>query len=239
MRSRPKNILLATTVLLSTIVTLPTASALVFTKPQLIIENLPTHSAIAQSPSEDLLLRADDDGSTYLYVEQQQGALLAVFNVTNPEHMKLVSTASTAARGSYDFVAPVKDGELISFRDGSGSALLDLHTPKAPRLSANAEPAANTLRLTFNSLISSDSQIQNKIQDQIQIASSVQPRNIQFVAPGRHPRVLALRSNVTRLVERTETGTVFLLADGKVSIVRSRSAELQYEDERIFPNDPN
>jgi hypothetical protein len=235
MRSGLKDILLATTVLLSTIVTLPTASALVFTKPRLIIENLPTHSAIAQSPSEDLLLRADDDGSTYLYVEQQQGALLAVFNVTNPEHMKLVSTASTAARGSYDFVAPIKDGELISFRDGSGSALLDLHTPKAPRLSVSAKPAANALRLTFNSLISSDSQIQN----QIQIAAFVQPRNVQFVASGRHHHVLASVGNVTRLTERTETGTVFLLADGKVSIVRSRSAELQYEDERIFPNDPD
>jgi hypothetical protein len=235
MRSGLKDILLATTVLLSTIVTLPTASALVFTKPQLIIENLPTHSAIAQSPSEDLLLRADDDGSTYLYVEQQQGALLAVFNVTNPEHMKLVSTASTAAHGPYDFVAPVKDGERISFRDGSGSALLDLHTPKDPRLSVSAEPAANTLRLTFNALISSDSQIPN----QIRVDPSVQPRNIQFVSPGRHPHVLASLSNVTRLTERTETGTVFLLADGKVGILRSRGAELQYEDEQVFPNDPD
>src|ERR1700709_2319986 len=87
MRLLAKDILLATAVLFGTAVTLP-ASALEFGKEKLIVENLPTQSASAQSPAQDLLVRADGD-SIYLYVEQQQGAVLTVFNVTDPEHLKL------------------------------------------------------------------------------------------------------------------------------------------------------
>jgi hypothetical protein len=234
MKSAFKNTLLATTVLLSTVGTLPTAAALVFNKPALTIEKLPAQSAIAESSSQDLLLRADGDGSIYLYVEQQQGAALAVFDVTNPEHMKLVASSSTAARGAYDFVAPVKDGELVSFRDGSGSAVLDLHKAKAPRLSAGSKLVADATQPAHSTPISFDAQSQG----QIQIASTVQPRGVQFVSCGRHPRALVSVGDVTRLVERTETGTVFLLADGQVRIVRSHGAELQYEDQQVFSYDP-
>jgi hypothetical protein len=234
MKSAFKNTLLATTVLLSTVGTLPTAAALVFNKPALTIEKLPAQSAIAENSCQDLLLRADGDGSMYLYVEQQQGALLAVFDVTDPEHMKLVASSPSAARGAYDFVGPVKDGELVSFRDGSGSAVLDLHKAKAPRLSVSSTLVADAVGATHRSLISYDAQGQG----QIQIAPTVQPRSVQFVSRGRHARVLASLGNVTRMVERAETGTTFLLADGKVRIVRSHDAELQYEDQQVFPDDP-
>ncbi len=239
MTSAFKSIFFATTVLLSTVGTQSTAAALAFTKPTLTIAKLATQSAIAQNPSQDLLLRADGNGSIYLYVEQQQGALLAIFNVTNPEDMKLVASTSTKAHGAYDFVAPVKDGELVSFRDGSGTALLDLHKPKAPRLAVSAKPVAYAVCPTCSSLMVSGPQRQDQSQSELQMDPSIQPRNVQFVSSGRHPRVLASLSNVTRLADRTETGTVFLLADGKVNVVRSHSAELQYEDQQIFPYDPN
>jgi hypothetical protein len=44
---------------------------------------------------------------------------------------------------------------------------------------------------------------------------------------------------VTRLIERPETGTIFLIADGKVTLLRSLDVELQYEEDRILPSDPN
>lgn len=238
MTSAFKSIFFATTVLLSTVGTQSTAAALAFTKPTLTIAKLATRSSIAQNPSQDLLLRADGNGSIYLYVEQQQGALLAIFNVTNPEDMKLVASTSTKAHGAYNFVAPVKDGELVTFRDGSGTALLDLHRPKAPRFSVSAKPVAYAVCPTCSSPMSGN-QRQDQGQSELQVDPSIQPRNVQFVSSGRHPRVLASLSNVTRLADRTETGTVFLLADGKVNVVRSHSAELQYEDQLIFPYDPN
>jgi hypothetical protein len=84
-----KNIVLATTALLGTTVTLRPASALAFTKEELTLEDLPSNSAIAQSPTQDLLLRTDDNGPTYLYVKQQQGTLLFVSDVTTPSRFSV------------------------------------------------------------------------------------------------------------------------------------------------------
>jgi hypothetical protein len=232
-----KNIVLATTILLGTTVTLRPASALALTQEKLILEDLPANSAIAQSTTQDLLLRTDDNGPTYLYVEQQQGTLLFVFDVTNPEHMKLVTSTSLAVHGAYDFVAPVKGRELISFRDGSGSALLDFHKPKAPRISGTLQSAA--LPVHASGSVSSFASSTPQFARQVETDSSVQPRTVQFVKTGRHSRVLASLENVTRIADRPETGTTFLLAAGKVSIVRTPGVELQYEEDRLLPKDPN
>jgi hypothetical protein len=231
-----RNIVLAATVLLGTTVTLRPASALAFPQARLILAALPASAAIAQSPTQDLLLRTDDNGPTYLYVEQQQGTRLFVFDVTNPEHMKLVRSTSLAVNSAYDFVAPVKGRELISFRDGSGSALLDFHNPKAPRIAAALEPTAFPVSssATVHSIASSAA-----FEDQITTDPSVQARTVQFVPGGRHARVLATLDNVTRLTARPETGTTFLLAAGKVAIVRSPAVELQYDEERILPTNPD
>jgi hypothetical protein len=230
-----KDILLATAVLMGTVVTSPSASA--FSQNGLVIENLPTNSAIDESPAQDLLLRSANDGSTYLYVEQQQGTRLLVFDVTNPEHMSLVTSTSIAVHGAYDFVDPVNDGERIAFRDGSGSALLDLHKPKAPRISTPPEhaPHARDRLGRTSSLVSSAAPFES----QIETDASVRPRTVQFVKPGRHSRVVASMDDVTRLTERPLTGTVFLLADGNVMILRSLGVELQYEDDLLIPKDPN
>src|ERR1700712_6026226 len=96
--------------------------------------NLAVQPLAATKDAQDILLHADDNGSTYLYVEQQQGALLSVYDVTDPAHMKLDASVETGARGSYDFVSGIGNSELVAFRDGSGSAVLDLHKAKAPKL---------------------------------------------------------------------------------------------------------
>ena len=68
MRSVLKNILLAAAVLgTAAATTLPAAA---FLKPKLVVQDL-----APQTTSQDFLLRADDNGPAYLYVEQQQGAL--------------------------------------------------------------------------------------------------------------------------------------------------------------------
>jgi hypothetical protein len=222
-----KNILLGTAILAASVaITLP-ASA--FGRTKLIVQGLPANSAITQAPSQDLLLRADTDGDNYLYVEQQQGALLAVFDVSDPEHMKLVAAVAMQAHSPYDFVAPVGNSELISFRDGSGTALLDLHKPKSPKLSEKTDSSKSIVEPLglSGSLVSS--------LPQIQTARQAPPRNVQLIEAGHLPRVLASLTGVTRQVERLETGTIFLLADGKVTIVRSLDVELQYEDDRTFP----
>src|ERR1700748_873346 len=87
----------------------------------------------AQARGNSLFLHSDNAGSTYLYVEQQQGARLSVFDVTDPAHIKLVVSMPVAAEGAFDFVRPLGNNtELVYFRDGQKEAVLDLRKAKRP-----------------------------------------------------------------------------------------------------------
>jgi len=57
---------------------------------------------------------------------------------------------------------------------------------------------------------------------------AAQSRDIQLVEADRSPRELTTLTAVTRQINRPETGTVFLLAEGKVTVIRQRDAERQY-----------
>src|SRR6201999_833306 len=81
----------------------------------------------AQMPGNSLFLHSDNAGRTYLYVEQQQGARLSVFDVTDPARIKLVVSTPLAAEGAFDFIRPLGyDAELVYYRDSQREAVLDL-----------------------------------------------------------------------------------------------------------------
>jgi hypothetical protein len=220
MNSAIKNLVLASAVLVSAASTL-TASAFERPKSNFIVQQLSSNPEFTQNSSQDLLLRADDHGTAYLYVEQQQGALLTVFDVTDPQHIKLTAAVPTEARGAFDFVTPVGEtSELVAFRDGSGNAVLDLHRAKAPRLS-KVDGAANPDELLGHAgyLTSSLTQVE---------PVAPQPRDVELVETKGTPRTIATVANVTRQINRGETGTVFLLGNGKVTVIRRIDAERQY-----------
>src|ERR1700726_1913492 len=100
-----KTALLSSTLALATLVNQANASV----KPNLVVQPLTTHTATGDA--QDLLLRANDDGSAYLYIEQQQGALLSVFDVTDPTHIKLAASVETGTHGAYDFVRAIGNSE--------------------------------------------------------------------------------------------------------------------------------
>lgn len=89
----------------------------------------------AQLPGNSFFLHSDDAGSTYLYIEQQQGARLTVFDVTDPARIRTVASVPLTVPGTFDFVRPL-DGraELIRFRDSKGVAVLDMHKARKPTL---------------------------------------------------------------------------------------------------------
>jgi hypothetical protein len=92
--------------------------------------DLPT---LAQQSGEAMFLHDTWDGRKLLYVEQRQGAQLAIFDVTDPAHVKGEGSAQINAVGPFDFVAALGErAELIRFRQGQGDAVLDLH--KVPKL---------------------------------------------------------------------------------------------------------
>src|SRR5258705_5072454 len=63
----------------------------------------------AQTPGNSLFLHSDNAGSTYLYVEQQQGARLSVFDVTHPARIDQVLSTALPAEAAFDHVRPLVD----------------------------------------------------------------------------------------------------------------------------------
>src|ERR1700751_3431644 len=102
---------------------------------QLVAMAAPDLPEQAQTPGNSLFLHSDGAGSTYLYIEQQQGARLSVFDVTDPARIKLVVSTPLAAESGFDFVRPLgNNAELVYFPDGQKEAVLDLRKAKRPEL---------------------------------------------------------------------------------------------------------
>jgi hypothetical protein len=141
--------------------------------------------------------------------------------VTDPQHIKLTASAPTEARAAFDFVTPVgAASELVAFRDGSGNAVLDLRKAKAPRLS-RVDGAGNPNELLGGSGYLTSSQTRGE-------TVAPRPRDVQLVETTGTPRTIATVVSVTRQINRSETGTIFLLGNGKVTVIRRIDAERQY-----------
>jgi hypothetical protein len=90
---------------------------------------------LARQSGEAMLLHETIDGRTLLYVEQQQGARLAVFDVTDPAHIKGENSVQLASSGPFDFVSPLGDrAELVRFRQSQEDAVLSFPRVKYPSL---------------------------------------------------------------------------------------------------------
>jgi hypothetical protein len=101
-----------------------------------LIVVLPTDlPELAQRTGEAMLLHDTVDGRTLLYVEQDHGARLAIFDVTDPGHVKGEGSVHLDVPGPFDFVSALgNQAEVIRFRQGQGDAVLSLHKIKAPSL---------------------------------------------------------------------------------------------------------
>jgi hypothetical protein len=218
MKQTIKSILLATAVTFSTIY----AHGSTLAKANFIVQALSTNPDFVRNTSEDLLLHDGGDGSTYLYVEQQQGSVLTIFDLTSPDHMKIVKSVPVEARGSYDFVNPIGgSAELISFRDGSGTAVLDLRKAKTPRMTLiQGSTSLPTEFLGTAGYLS--------LRQHATPAVSAQLRDIQLIETNQSPRLLTTVTGVTKQIARPETGTIFLLGEGKIIVIRRKDAEQEY-----------
>jgi len=176
----------------------------------------------AQLLGNSLFLHSDNAGSTYLYVEQQQGARLSVFDVTDPARIKLVVSTPLAAEGAFDFVRPLGDNtELVYFRDGQKEAVLDLRKAKRPVLQmisavtdfGPAEALGESGFLVTSQPYKYVSAVGRNYQV-IDIAASAQ---------------LATVKDVRHRVTNNETGTTFLLGPNGLTVVRRLSVENDYK----------
>jgi hypothetical protein len=101
---------------------------------------------LARQSGESMFLYDTIDGRAILYIEQNRGAQLASFDVTDPAHIKSEGLRPLDASGAFDFVAPAGDrAELVRYRQGRGDAILDLHN--TPTLKKITDGGANPQEL--------------------------------------------------------------------------------------------
>jgi hypothetical protein len=182
----------------------------------------------AQMKGNSLFLHSDNEGSTYLYVEQQQGARLSVFDVTDPVHIRVASSTALPAEGTFDFVRPIGDNaELVYFRDGRNVAVLDLRNAKRPVLRTFSTKTdlveAENLGLSGLLAVSESYTYTPAVAQTYQV--------VDISAP--IPTPLATVSEVKHRVTNNETGTTFLLGNDGLTVIRRMNLENEYRIEQI------
>jgi hypothetical protein len=184
--------------------------------------NLPEQ---AQLGGNSFFLHSDNSGRTYLYVEQQQGAVLTVFDFTGPSRIKMVSTTSLTVDGPFDFVRSLEgSAELVRFRDGKTVAVLDLRKASKPSLHVvsglidpgPAEPLGETGFLGVNEPYN----YVRAIPGDYQVVDITTPAN---------PVLLTTVKQVKHRVVNDETGTTFLLGVDGLTVIRRISVENEYK----------
>jgi hypothetical protein len=182
---------------------------------------------LAQGRAEAMYLHHTRDGQVILYLEKGQGRQLAILDVTDPAHIQAVGQVSIAASSPFDFVQDLANAvTLIRYRDQSGFAVISFRNYKLPVLTAepdylhpaNAESDGpdGLLLISANgpSALSRDPQYQ-----------------ILSISGSSGAAPLATVQNVIQRVDRPQTGTIFLLNDQGVTVVRSLAAEREHQTE--------
>lgn len=194
------------------------------------METPASNPALALENAQALYLHTTGDGRTLLYVEKQDGRGLAVLDVTTPSNIRRIADAPIVAASAFDFVEEVGGKAiLVRYRDGSGCALLNVSHSRHPVLIAHPALAqsAGFQSLGQTGLLAAAAETTRQ--------SEVDPQSYRVLdISGRNaPQVLARVSNVTQQVSNRDTGTVFLLNQHGVTVVRRLRVEQEHEDELI------
>jgi hypothetical protein len=182
----------------------------------------------AQVQGNALLLHSDNKGNTYLYVEQQRGGRLSVFDVTDPSHIKVVVSAQIPNEGPFDFVRPLaNNAELVYFRDGQKTGVLDLRKVRKPvlRITATLTDLATAEQLGRSGLLAAT----NSYSYVPAVARDFQVIDIS----SKNPTPLVTAKEVKHRVTNDETGTTFLLGSDGLTVVRRLNVENEYKMQQI------
>jgi hypothetical protein len=212
--------------------TLTAAAALTMTghvaarnRPNKIIFVRPTElPELARVPGQAMLLHYTGDGKTHLCIEQNHGARLAIFDVTDPAHVTEEGSAQVDAPGSFDFVSSLgDDAELIRFHDSRREAVLDLHKVKRPTI--KMVPG-----LTFQGATEhlGDDAFMISNQASAQPDANAQDYQVVDTANTREPNRVYDVKQVRQQITNDETGTTFLLAADGLYLIRRPAVEEEH-----------
>jgi hypothetical protein len=181
---------------------------------------------MAKTPGQSLFLYRTADGDTYLYVEQENGARLAIFDVADPARIKAVALVPVQGSGVFDFVRYLNDrAELVRFRDSGQLAELELREPKKPTLkSASAlSESVHSESLGQTGLVMINGHYRY-------VSGAAHDYNLVDVSNPAHPTPVATIKQVKHKVVNEETGTTYLLGSDGLTVIRRPRVE---EDHRI------
>jgi hypothetical protein len=211
------------------LLTLPVQAEIKSRSGNQIVEEPADLPEMARTPGQSLFLYKASNGETYLYVEQQNGARLAIFDVTDPAKIKTAASVPINPPGAFDFVGYLNDRtELVRFRDSGRRAELDLREPKSPTLkpaSSLSEPGhIESLGQTGLVMINGHYRY---------VAGVAHDYNLVDVSNPAHPTPVATIKQVKHKVVNEETGTTYLLGSDGLTVIRRPRVEEDHKIEQI------
>jgi hypothetical protein len=203
------------------------AGATVRTK-MIVVQSPADLPELAQGRGEAMYLHRTGSAQAILYIEREQGRKLAVLDVTDPANIKGVGQVSLDAPATYDFVQDVADSAvLIHYRNHSGFAVISFKNYKQPVLKSEPEylhPASVEADGSSALLLISGNR-----------AAAAPAREPEYevlnISNPSSPTPLATISGVIQRLDRPSTGTVFLLNEQGLTVVRRLAAEQEHKTE--------
>jgi hypothetical protein len=190
---------------------------------------------LARLPGDAMFLHEVRDGRTVLYVEQNQGAQLAIFDVTDPGHIKGQGSVQLGTAGPFDFVSSLgSQKEIVRFRQDQKVAILDVHAAAFPSLTRFTEPDSQgpISLLGENGFIVSGQGAASRGANDPQTLGDFKVFDAARLDLDRVFDVKQVRATVLK----HDTGTTFLLTERGLFLIRQPSAESEKKrrDEEWF-----
>jgi hypothetical protein len=181
---------------------------------------------LARQTGEAMLLHTTIEGMTLLYIEQNQGTRLAIFDVTDPAHVKGEGSVQLDAPGPFDFVSTLENRAeviLIRFRQGQGSALLDVYKVKHPTLT---KVQGLTLQGRTTALGDDGFTVSSQADSTGEPTRDVQV--VDLAGLGDLNQVIDVKE-VREELTKPDTGTTFLLTQRGLYEIRRTVVEKEYK----------
>jgi hypothetical protein len=194
----------------------------------ILVESPSQLPVLAKSGGEAMYLYDTGDGRTLLYIETQGGRELSALDVTDPAKITVVTQTQLATKAAFDFVQDVGgSGALVRYRDGSGVALLSFKKYKHPVLDEvrALDRADDSETLGQTGLLLTSAKLPSRPVRVVQTYKVVDTSN-----PSQ-PELLASISAVKQRLSKADTGTLFLLNNDGVTVIRCLRVEEEHQIE--------
>jgi hypothetical protein len=195
---------------------------------KIIVVGPADHPELARVTGQAMMLHDTMDGRTLLYIEQNQGARLAIFDVTDPAHVKAEGSAQVDAPGSFDFVSTLgADAVLVRFRNGQGEAVLNLRKVKTPTLNM-----IQGLYFQGSMEFLGDNVLIVAKRPSVQSDANDTDYQVVDISNPLHPNPVADIKQVLEKITNDESGTTFLLTADGLYLIRRPVVEEEFRIRR-------